>query len=160
MFKIIFLIFLISTTFLSGCGANPITSSLPDKNSEKSVENELAFHIYNAVTDKNELSTIKIKDTISAKNVVNSYLSEFAKIKYISTNSIVENKNDVTIDFNDSVLKLNIGKNAEQYFLGNLADAVLQYCPNVSNIYFTINGSGYSSENIVIDMNIPYKTRK
>lgn len=160
MFKNIFLIFVISITFLSGCGSNPITSSLPDKNNQKTVENDITLGIYNSTTDKTELSTVIIKDNITPKNIVNSYLSEFAKIRYVSTNSIDENKNNLTVDFNDSVLKLNIGKNAEQHFLSNISDAVLQYCPNILNIYFTINGSGYSSENIVIDMNIPYKTRK
>jgi hypothetical protein len=155
----IFLIFLVSVTLFSGCGSNPILGALPNKNTDKHIENHISLYIYNAETDKNELINIEIKDNISPKNVVNSYLLEFSKIKYVSTNSIEEKLDKVTIDFNDSVLKLNLGSTIEQHFLNNLADAILQNCPSILEIYVTVNGNSYSTTDIVIDKNKPFKAR-
>lgn len=94
----------------------------------------------------------------AALDAVNELLLK-GKFGDIGFNKVVKTGSNIFIDFDESVYNLEQYPLLEQPTLEAIADAYLNNVEGVTGVYFTVNGSGYSSMNIEYDADEPFKMK-
>lgn len=126
-------------------------------------DNKIEFEYYDVAEDKMVDATVEVEgtgDVQSAIDAVNDvYIKKVLGDAGIKTNSIVYKDGNIYVDFTDSIYNLNLGSSGESGVLESIADAYLNNVEGIKAVYFSVNGTDYSSGHIEFSKDEPYKTK-
>lgn len=129
---------------LSGCD---------DKNdSENSYTSTISLVAYDEQKDNDYKIDYKITENSGASVFEVAYAYENAVIEEayakeaVIDNMVFDAKGKLTIDFKaDKVAALSLGASAESAVFENLVETIVLNCPDVKNIYFTMDGGNFET---------------
>ena len=135
---------------LSACGEE--NNNLPDELST------LSLVAYDAEKDNDYTIDYKVTDEMTVNPFDVAYAYEDAVVieaygkEAIIQNMTVDTSGKITIDFKkDAVTDLSLGSGAEAAVFENLAESIVLNCPQITSIYYTMDGGNFETGHLSFD---------
>lgn len=143
--------------------ATPIPRATPGQDEPVAYTGEqLEIKYYDAGQDKTVTEYYDVAEGEGSQAALNAVNDLFLKGAFgeIGVNEIIHTDGNIFIDFDDSIYNLSAGSASEYPALEAIADAYLNNVEGIKGVYFTVNGSGYSSMNLEFDADEPFKMKQ
>lgn len=130
----------------------------------KYIDDTIRFTYYDVALEKDVEAAYPIDrenaGPEAALEAVNKeFLAGIAGGQQVKANSVLFSDGNLFIDFTSDIYGLDIGSAGEKTLLDSIADAYLNNVENIKAVFFSVDGAGYTSENIEIPKDESYKEK-
>lgn len=157
---------------LAGCGNEKPTEDAPPVTPTETDEDYVAgpqieLYAYDAVEDQQYVTIYELAagEAITPENIVKAYQTQImegiygkvVQVNDISLTNISADSQRLHIDFSATDVEgLGLGSGSEGSYFGNLAESIAKNLPEITEIYYTMDGGDFITGHLWFSKNDPF----